>query len=133
MFAIVQSGGKQYRVNEGDVLRLESLPAEPGEVVEFPVMMLGGDAVQVGTPLVDGASVKAEVLAHGRGDKIYIYKYKAKINYRRKAGHRQNYTEVRITEIAAKAAKAKRAAKPKKAEAEVPAEAPEAAGEDSEA
>ncbi len=137
MFAIVQSGGKQYRVNEGDVVRLESLPAEPGEVVEFPVMMLGGDTVQVGTPLVDGASVKAEVLAHGRGDKIYIYKFKAKINYRRKAGHRQNYTEVRITEIAAKAAKAKRAAKkaakPEKAEAEVPAEAPEAAGENSEA
>ena len=99
MFAIVQSGGKQYRVNEGDVLRLELLKAEPGDTVDLPVMMLGGDAVQIGTPLVDGASVRAEVLSHGRGDKIYIYKYKAKINYRRKQGHRQPYTEVRITEI----------------------------------
>ena len=100
MFAIVKSGGKQYRVAEGDVLRLESLTAEPGDVVDLPVMMLGGDNVQVGTPLIDGASVKAEVLSHGRGDKLYIYKFKAKANYRRKTGHRQPYTEVRIKEIA---------------------------------
>lgn len=99
MFAIVQSGGKQYRVSEGDVLRLESLQAEPGDTVDLPVMLLGGDAVQVGTPLVDGASVRAEVLSHGRGDKITVYKFKAKSNYRRKNGHRQHFTEVRITEI----------------------------------
>jgi large subunit ribosomal protein L21 len=100
MFAIIQSGGKQYRVAEGDVLRLESLVAEPGDVVELPVMMVAGEDVKVGSPLLDGASVKAEVVSHGRGDKIYIYKFKAKANYRRKNGHRQPYTEVRITEIA---------------------------------
>ena len=99
MFAIVESGGKQYRVAEGDVVRLESLKAQPGDTVDLNVMMLGGDSVQVGTPLVDGASVKAEVVEHGRGDKLYIYKFKAKSNYRRKNGHRQSYTEVRITEI----------------------------------
>ena len=100
MFAIIQSGGKQYRVAEGDVLRLESLKAEPGDTVELPVMMLGGDTeVKVGAPLVDGANVKAEVVSHGRGKKIYIYKFKAKANYRRKNGHRQPYTEVRISEI----------------------------------
>lgn len=100
MFAIIQSGGKQYRVAEGDVIRLESLTAEPGEVVDLPVMMVAGDDVKVGSPLLDGVSVKAEVVSHGRGDKIYIYKFKAKTNYRRKNGHRQPYTEVRIKEIA---------------------------------
>ena len=101
MFAIIQSGGKQYRVAEGDVLKLESLKAEPGDTVELPVMMLGGENdVKVGAPLVDGANVKAEVVSHGRGKKIYIYKFKAKANYRRKNGHRQPYTEVRIKEIA---------------------------------
>ena len=100
MFAIVQSGGKQYNVAEGDVVRLESLAAEPGDTVALDVMMLSGNEVRVGAPLVEGASVKAEVLGHGRGKKLYIYKFKAKSNYRRKTGHRQNYTEVRITEIA---------------------------------
>ncbi|ADI13165.1 50S ribosomal protein L21 [Truepera radiovictrix] len=100
MFAIIQSGGKQYRVAEGDVVRLEALAAEPGETVELPVMMVAGDEIKVGAPLVDGASVRAEVLGHGRGKKLYIYKFKAKSNYRRKTGHRQNYTEVRITHIA---------------------------------
>ncbi len=101
MFAIIQSGGKQYRVAEGDVLRLEKLAADQGETVEFPVMMVGADDdVKVGRPTVDGASVKAEVVSHGRGRKLYIYKFKAKNNYRRKAGHRQPYTEVKITEVA---------------------------------
>jgi large subunit ribosomal protein L21 len=100
VFAIIQSGGKQYRVAEGDVVRLEALAAEPGETVELPVMMVAGDEIRVGAPLVDGASVRAEVLGHGRGKKLYIYKFKAKSNYRRKTGHRQNYTEVRITQIA---------------------------------
>ena len=100
MFAVVQSGGKQYNVAEGDVLRLESLSANPGDTVALDVMMVGGDEVKVGAPLVEGASVKAEVLGHGRGKKLYIYKFKAKSNYRRKTGHRQGYTEVRITEVA---------------------------------
>ena len=99
MFAVVQSGGKQYSVAEGDVVRLESLTADPGETVSLDVMMLAGDEVKLGAPLVEGASVKAEVVSHGRGKKLYIYKFKAKSNYRRKTGHRQNYTEVRITEI----------------------------------
>ena len=126
MFAIVQSGGKQYRVAEGDVVRLEALGAEPGDTVDLPVMMLGGDSVQVGTPLVSGASVKAEVLDHGRGEKLYIYKFKAKSNYRRKNGHRQDYTEVRITEIAGEGSKPKQKkaeATPKAEEAEVKTEA----------
>lgn len=99
MFAIVQSGGKQYNVAEGDVVRLETLDAEPGATVTLDVMLLSGDEVKVGAPFVEGASVKAEVVGHGRGKKLYIYKFKAKSNYRRKTGHRQGYTEVRITEI----------------------------------
>lgn len=99
MFAVIQSGGKQYRVNEGDTLHLELLGAEPGETVELPVLMLGGESVQVGAPLVEGAKVTAEVLEHGRGEKLRIYKFKAKSNYRRQTGHRQSYTEVRITGI----------------------------------
>lgn len=100
MFAIVKSGGKQYRVEEGDLLRLESLQAEVGETVDLPVLMLGGDEAKVGTPLVDGAKVQAEIVAHGRGEKIYVKKFKAKANYRRRTGHRQDYTEVRVTGIA---------------------------------
>ncbi|HEX7022576.1 MAG TPA: 50S ribosomal protein L21 [Trueperaceae bacterium] len=99
MFAIVESGGKQYRVEKGDVLRLELLAAEPGDTVSLPVMMLAGHDVKVGAPFVEGAAVKAEVLSHGRGDKLYVYKFKAKTNYRRKTGHRQAYTEVRIQEV----------------------------------
>ena len=99
MFAIIQSGGKQYRVSKGDVVSLEAIDLDPGEALELPVLMLGGEQVVIGTPIVDGASVDAEVLEHGYGDKIYVVKYKAKINYRRKHGHRQRYTKVRISEI----------------------------------
>jgi large subunit ribosomal protein L21 len=101
MFAIITSGGKQYRVEEGDVVRLELLDADAGTEVELPVLLVGGDGVRVGTPTVDGARVTAEVIGHGRGDKIHVYKFKAKTNYRRHLGHRQNYTEVRITGISA--------------------------------
>lgn len=100
MFAIVKSGGKQYRVEEGDVVRLESLEAEVGDSLDLPVLLLGGDESRIGTPWVDGASVKAEVISHGRGEKIYVRKFKAKANYRRRTGHRQDYTEVRVTGIA---------------------------------
>ena len=99
MFAIVSSGGKQYRVAEGDVLRVEKLAVEAGETVTLPVLLIGGDEVKVGTPQVDGASVEAEVIGHGRGPKIDIYKFKAKSNYRRHRGHRQPYTDVRVTKI----------------------------------
>lgn len=97
MFAVIKSGGKQYRVSEGDVLKLESITAQPGDVVELPVLMTGGETVQVGSPFVEGASVKAEVIRHGRNPKLHVYKFKAKNNYRRKQGHRQPFTEVRIT------------------------------------
>ncbi|MBW7915746.1 MAG: 50S ribosomal protein L21 [Trueperaceae bacterium] len=99
MFAIVEAGGKQYRVAEGDVLKVEKLTAEPGATVELPVLLVGGEAVKVGAPHVAGASVQAEVIGHGRGDKIHIYKFKAKANYRRHIGHRQEFTSVRITSI----------------------------------
>jgi large subunit ribosomal protein L21 len=99
MFAIIETGGKQYRVQKGDVLRLEKLEAEAGSTVDLPVLLLGGDTVTIGAPRVEGASVKAEVVSHGRGDKIHIYKFKAKTNYRRHTGHRQPYTEVRVTDI----------------------------------
>ncbi len=99
MFAIIETGGKQYRVQKGDVVRLEKLEAEAGTTVDLPVLMLGGDTVTIGAPRVEGASVKAEVVAHGRGEKIHIYKFKAKTNYRRHTGHRQPYTEVRVTDI----------------------------------
>ncbi len=98
-FAIIQTGGKQYRVEKGTVLRLEKLEAEEGATVDFPVLLVGGESVTVGAPLVDGASVKAQVVAHGRGEKIHIYKFHAKSNYRRHNGHRQPYTEVRVTDI----------------------------------
>lgn len=101
MFAIIQSGGKQYRVQEGDVVRLEKLEAETGATVEFPVLVLGGEAVSVGAPRVEGAVVSGEVVSHGRGEKIHVRKFKAKTNYRRHTGHRQSYTEVRITGIKA--------------------------------
>jgi large subunit ribosomal protein L21 len=101
MFAIIASGGKQYRVQEGDVVRLEKLDAETGATVEFPVLVLAGESVTVGTPRVAGAVVSAEVIAHGRGEKIHVRKFKAKSNYRRHIGHRQPYTEVRITGIVA--------------------------------
>ncbi|WP_243093633.1 50S ribosomal protein L21 [Thermus thalpophilus] len=99
MFAIVKTGGKQYRVEPGLKLKVEKLAAEPGSHVELPVLLLGGEGVRVGTPFVEGAKVVAEVLAHGRGKKITISKFKAKVQYRRKRGHRQPYTEILIKEI----------------------------------
>ncbi|GAA6746326.1 MULTISPECIES: 50S ribosomal protein L21 [Thermus] len=99
MFAIVKTGGKQYRVEPGLKLKVEKLAAEPGSHVELPVLLLGGEGVRVGTPFVEGAKVVAEVLAHGRGKKITISKFKAKVQYRRKKGHRQPYTEILIKEI----------------------------------
>ncbi len=98
MFAIVKTGGKQYRVEEGDVLKVEKIAADEGAVVELPVLLLSGDDVKVGAD-VGSATVKVEVLGHGRGPKLDIYKFKAKSNYRRKTGHRQDYTEVRVKSV----------------------------------
>lgn len=103
MYAVIRSGGKQYRVAEGDVLRVEKLDAETGATVEFDqVLLVAGDGdVKVGTPLLEGGRVAAEVLAQGRGRKIEVVKFKRRKDYQRHYGHRQHYTEVRITGIQA--------------------------------
>lgn len=100
MFAVIRTGGKQYKVEEGQTLRVEKLPAEEGAAVEFPeVLLVGGDQVAVGTPTVKGATVKATVVRHGLGPKTLVEKYKAKVMYRRRVGHRQPFTEIRIDAI----------------------------------
>ncbi|MGH8686092.1 MAG: 50S ribosomal protein L21 [Burkholderiales bacterium] len=103
MYAIIRSGGKQYRVQSGEQLRVETLVAEIGTAVSFnEVLMVGaGDAVRVGAPLVSGAQVKATVLGHGRGDKVKIFKLRRRKHHQKTQGHRQNYTEVRIDDIVA--------------------------------
>ncbi|MEX2489717.1 MAG: 50S ribosomal protein L21 [Pseudomonadales bacterium] len=101
MYAVIKSGGKQHRVTPGDVVRLEKLEVAEGETLDFnDVMLIGeGTDVKVGAPYVDGGKVSAEVLCHGRHDKITIIKMKRRKHHRRQAGHRQAYTEVRIKEI----------------------------------
>lgn len=98
--AIIRTGGKQYRVSPGSVLKVEKLAVAQGSRVDFEVLLVGqGDAVQIGTPLVAGAKVTGEVVSHGRGVKIVVYKFRKRTNYRKKQGHRQAYTEVKITGI----------------------------------
>jgi large subunit ribosomal protein L21 len=101
MYAVIESGGKQHRVEPGEVLRLEKLDVTEGETVNFDnVMMIGeGENIQIGTPFVNGGAVTAEVVSHGRGDKITIIKMRRRKHYRRQAGHRQYFTEVKIKEI----------------------------------
>ena len=101
MYAVIRSGGKQYRVESGKQVRVESLPADVGAAVAFEEVLLvgGGDAVKVGAPLLAGAKVKATVVAHGRGDKVKIFKMRRRKHFQKSQGHRQNYTEVRIDEI----------------------------------
>ncbi len=100
MYAVIESGGKQYRVTEGEVVRLEKLPGQPGEeVVLERVLLVSDDRTVVGTPFVDGARVVGRIVAHGRGRKIVVFKFKPKVRYRRKQGHRQPYTAVRIERI----------------------------------
>lgn len=102
MYAIVKTGGKQYRVAKDDVIRVERLPGEAGETITLgEVLMVGGDSPKVGAPLIDGASVAATVVAQDRNDKVIIFKKKRRQNYRRKRGHRQNVTILRITDITA--------------------------------
>jgi large subunit ribosomal protein L21 len=103
MFAVIKTGGKQYRVAENDVIRVERLDGEAGASVTLDqVLMVGeGDSVTVGTPTVDGASVAAEVVEQGRGPKIIVFKKKRRQNYRRKKGHRQDLTTLKITGISA--------------------------------
>jgi large subunit ribosomal protein L21 len=103
MFAVIVSGGKQYRVQEGQTLKLEKLKAEAGANIEFDrVLLVGqGDDVKVGLPTVEGAKVTAEVVDHGRADKVTIIKFRRRKHHMKRQGHRQWYTEVKITGISA--------------------------------
>lgn len=103
MYAIIETGGKQYRVSEGDTLYIEKLPAEVGETVEVDrvLALIDGENVKIGSPLVSGARVVLKVIRHGRGKKIIVFKFKAKKNYRRKQGHRQAFTQVTVEKIEA--------------------------------
>jgi large subunit ribosomal protein L21 len=100
MYAIIKTGGKQYRVSEGQTLRVEKLNAEDSKVNFDQVLLVGGtDGLKVGAPIVEGASVEAEVLREGRAKKIIVFKKKRRKGYHKKQGHRQAFTEVKITQI----------------------------------
>ena len=100
MYAIIATGGKQYRVSEGDVIYIEKIDAEVDSTVSFDVLLVGNDGdVKIGTPVVEGVKVEGKVVGQIRGEKIIVFKYKAKKNYRRKAGHRQPFTKVEITGV----------------------------------
>ena len=103
MYAVIKTGGKQYRVAKGETLKIESVAGDVGSpVVLDKVLMVGeGDKVTVGKPLISGASVKATIVSHGRGDKVKIFKMKRRKHYQKHQGHRQNYTEIRIDGISA--------------------------------
>ncbi|HET9955783.1 MAG TPA: 50S ribosomal protein L21 [Polyangiaceae bacterium] len=101
-YAVIRTGGKQYRVAEGEVVRVATLAGNPGEKVQFnDVLLLSGDTVQVGKPALSGASVEAEIVEHGRGEKLVVFKFRKRKRSRRKAGHRQDFTAVRITGVKA--------------------------------
>ena len=101
MYAIFRTGGKQFRAEPGATIRIPSVAAEPGDKVTFDEVLLGSNdgGFKLGAPLVSGAAVTAEIVKHGKGEKIIIFKHKRRKNYRRKLGHRQGYTEVRVSEI----------------------------------
>ena len=100
MYAIIATGGKQYKVSEGDVIRVEKLGVEAGETVTFDqVLLVSGDDVKVGAPTVAGATVTADVVANAKAKKVIVYKYKRKTGYHKKNGHRQAYTQVKIEKI----------------------------------
>lgn len=102
MYAIIKTGGKQYKVEEGKTVRIEKIDAEVGEKVDFDqVLLVSGDETKVGSPVIEGAVVKGEVLGQKKDKKIIVFKYKPKKNYRKKKGHRQPYTEIKIEKIEA--------------------------------
>jgi large subunit ribosomal protein L21 len=101
MYAIIKTGGKQYRVSEGETLRVEKLVAEDGKVRFNEVLLVGGESLKVGAPLVAGALVEADVVAEGRAKKVLIFKKRRRKGYHKKQGHRQSYTEIKITSIKA--------------------------------
>jgi len=103
MYAVIESGGKQHRVTEGETLKLEKIEAATGETVEFDKVLMigGGDEIKIGTPMVAGSKVTAEVVSQGRHKKIKIIKFNRRKHYRKETGHRQWFTEVKITGISA--------------------------------
>jgi large subunit ribosomal protein L21 len=128
MFAVIKTGGKQYRVAADDKLKVERIDGEPGQIIQFgEVLVVGGDAVTLGTPTVAGASVAAAVIEQSRHPKVIAFKKRRRKNSRRKRGHRQEYTLVQITEILTDGAKPSKAAAPKRErKPKVAAEAAEA-------
>ena len=102
MYAVIRTGGKQYRVHEGDRIRVEKLPGDVGTSIDFTdILMIGGEKVAVGTPTVKGAKVSAEITAQDKTKKVIVFKMRRRKGYRRKNGHRQPYTELKITGISA--------------------------------
>src|SRR3954471_5527802 len=115
MFAVIRTGGKQYRVAAEDLIKVDKVRGDPGEIVQFgEVLVVGGDSVTLGQPTISGASVAAEVLEQGRGPKIIAFKKRRRKNSRRKRGHRQEFTLVRVTEILTDGAKPSQKAAPKR-------------------
>ncbi len=131
MFAVIKTGGKQYRVAAEDIIRVDRVSGQPGEIVEFgEVLVVGGDTPQIGVPTVSGATVAGELLQHTRGDKVIAFKKRRRKNSRRKRGYRHEFSVVRITEILTGGAKPSKTAAPRpkreakpKAQAEATAEA----------
>ena len=114
MFAVIRTGGKQYRVAAEDVIKVEKVKGDPGEIVQFgEVLVVGGDNVTLGAPTIAGASVAAEVLEQGRGRKVIAFKKRRRKNSRRRRGHRQEFTLIRVTEILTDGAKPTITARPK--------------------
>ena len=114
MFAVIKTGGKQYRVAAEDVIRVDRVNGQPGEIVEFgEVLVLGGDTPQLGTPTISGATVAGEVLQHTRGDKVIAFKKRRRKNSRRKRGYRHEFSVIRITEILTGGAKPSKTAAPR--------------------
>jgi large subunit ribosomal protein L21 len=114
MFAVIRTGGKQYRVAPEDIIRIDRVSGEPGQIVEFgEVLVVGGDTPQIGVPAVAGAMVAGEVLQHTRGDKVIAFKKRRRKNSRRKRGYRHEFSVIRITEILTDGAKPSKEAKPR--------------------
>jgi large subunit ribosomal protein L21 len=114
MFAVIRAGGKQYRVAAEDIIRIDRVNGEPGQIVEFgEVLVLGGDTPQLGTPTISGATVAGEVLQHTRGDKVIAFKKRRRKNSRRKRGYRHEFSVIRITEILTDGAKPSKTAAPR--------------------
>ena len=134
MFAVIRTGGKQYRVAADDVLSVAKIEGEPGKIIQFgEVLVVGGDNVTLGVPTVAGASVAAEVLEQGRGPKVIAFKKRRRKNSRRKRGHRQEFTLVRVTEILTDGATPTKTARPRAEPKPAPAAAEGATAEDADA